>query len=234
MSLYYLVVNLDREEYLDPRHFGSGIKLFEFAGGLVTEGLSILLAQGYGASPYGDWANQRILLASDEADDEFLTPSQQDRWRQAVLTSSQFESNREAILRRGPNVYGFAYCCCRNISEEVILGLDRDEEHREAIDDLLENRWSYVPADVIERIRARVAEQRQPFMEKRPRPSGPRPAGGGFMAGDHVVVVQGQFQGTKGIILGVAANCTVVQVELDIFGKPIPFEMPASDLDLLP
>jgi hypothetical protein len=79
MGQYYLIVNLDKKEYLRPHAFGDGAKLLEFgasANGAMT-GLSILLADGNGRGGgdlhsknpiIGSWAGDRIVITGDYAD----------------------------------------------------------------------------------------------------------------------------------------------------------------------
>jgi len=79
MGQYYLVVNLDKREYLYPHKFGDGLKLLEFgASGCGTMiGLAVLLADGNGRGGgdlhsdnpvIGSWAGDRICIAGDYAD----------------------------------------------------------------------------------------------------------------------------------------------------------------------
>jgi len=79
MGQYYLVVNLDKGEYLYPHKFGDGLKLLEFgASGCGTmTGLAVLLADGNGRGGgdlhsdnpiIGSWAGDRIVIAGDYAD----------------------------------------------------------------------------------------------------------------------------------------------------------------------
>lgn len=75
MGQGYLIVNLDKKEYLDPNSFGNGVKLTEFGyqpG--VMMALAALLADGNGEgggdlrsnSPLiGSWAGDRIVVAGD-------------------------------------------------------------------------------------------------------------------------------------------------------------------------
>lgn len=76
MGQYHVVVNLDKEQYLNPREFGDGVKLLEFAlssGGVMTA-LALLLAEsnnrGGGDLPtthslIGSWAGDRITVVGD-------------------------------------------------------------------------------------------------------------------------------------------------------------------------
>lgn len=80
MGQYYLVVNIDKKEYLDPHCCGDGLKLLEFgcsANGTLTA-LAILLADGNSRGggdlqtknpTVGTWAGDRIVVAGDYADE---------------------------------------------------------------------------------------------------------------------------------------------------------------------
>lgn len=81
MGQYYMIINLDQEEYLHPHKFGDGLKLMEFgcsSYGIMT-GLAVLLADGNGrgggdlhsSNPIvGSWARNRIIVAGDYANSE--------------------------------------------------------------------------------------------------------------------------------------------------------------------
>lgn len=76
MGQYFLVVNLDKREFLNPHEFGDGIKLLEFgcsANGTLT-GLTILLRRsnetgGGDLQDFneftGRWAGDRIVIIGD-------------------------------------------------------------------------------------------------------------------------------------------------------------------------
>jgi hypothetical protein len=89
MGQYYLVINLDKKEYLYPHAFGDGLKLCEF--GCSAEGtlfgLTVLLADGNGRgggdyfwdekgectqeefdAVIGRWKGDRIIISGDYAD----------------------------------------------------------------------------------------------------------------------------------------------------------------------
>ena len=84
MGQYYLIVNLDKKQYLHPHHCGDGLKLLEFgcsANGTLTA-LAILLADGnnrgggdlHSDHPIiGSWAGNRIVIAGDYADEGKFT-----------------------------------------------------------------------------------------------------------------------------------------------------------------
>jgi len=89
MGQYYMLVNLDKKQYIHPHAFGDGLKLLEF--GSSGEGtmcaLAILLASGngrgggdlYSENPIvGSWAGDRIVISGDYDDDgKWDAPSDQ-------------------------------------------------------------------------------------------------------------------------------------------------------------
>lgn len=87
MGQYWLPVNLDKKEYIDPHKLGCGLKLWEQIGGPDTgtsTALLILVAampeqRGGGDPPedpiVGRWAGDRIALVGDYADDGDLVDS---------------------------------------------------------------------------------------------------------------------------------------------------------------
>lgn len=80
MGQYWIPVNLDKKEYIDPHQLGSGLKLWEqIAGGFTGPALIILTAAMPDARGGGDfkdgweavgrWAGDRITLVGDYAED---------------------------------------------------------------------------------------------------------------------------------------------------------------------
>jgi hypothetical protein len=79
MGQYYLIVNLDKKQFLHPHKCGDGLKLLEFAcsaGGSLAA-LSILLADSNNRGGgdlrsdhpvIGSWAGDRVVIAGDYAD----------------------------------------------------------------------------------------------------------------------------------------------------------------------
>jgi hypothetical protein len=76
MGQYYLIANIDKEQYIHPHAFGDGLKLMEFANSRygVLCGLAVLLASGNNrgggdlrsdAEIIGSWAGDRIVVAGD-------------------------------------------------------------------------------------------------------------------------------------------------------------------------
>jgi hypothetical protein len=84
MGQYYLIVNLDKKQFLHPHKCGDGLKLLEFgcsANGTLTA-LAVLLADGnnrgggdlHSDHPViGTWAGDRIVIAGDYADEGKFT-----------------------------------------------------------------------------------------------------------------------------------------------------------------
>ena len=115
MGQYYLIVNLDLREYLDPAKFGDGRKLMEFGvnGCGTMAGLAILLADGNGRG-YGDlksnnsiiglWAGNRVVITGDYANEGNFTGD---------LTV---------------NLYDYTKTFYRDVSEEVIMAMCEDKE----------------------------------------------------------------------------------------------------------
>ena len=79
MGQYYLIVNIDKKQKLNPHKFGAGMKLMEFGnqGESIMTGLAVLLADGNGrgggdlrsSDPViGSWAGDRIVVTGDYAD----------------------------------------------------------------------------------------------------------------------------------------------------------------------
>lgn len=121
MGQYFLVVNIDKWEYLHPHAFGDGLKLLEFgsSGSGTMCGLAILLQssteQGGGNlhsdSPMvGHWAGDRIVIAGDYGA-PWVDPQD--------LSADEPE-------RGGPNLYSLARTKFKEISQEVIAAMMDD------------------------------------------------------------------------------------------------------------
>lgn len=89
MGQYYMICNLDKQQYLHPHHCGDGLKLLEFGcsmNGTMTC-LAVLLASGNNRGGgdlrsdrpiIGSWAGDRIVVAGDYADAELFGLTGQD------------------------------------------------------------------------------------------------------------------------------------------------------------
>jgi len=152
MGQYYIVVNVDKKEYLDPLKFNDGLKLLEITGGhsFTLSALALLLADGNGRGGgdfpcssssvpdvnewIGRWSGDRIVIAGDYADDcKFLS---------AEDISQFYLSHPEALelikryRRKGPNLYEVARRTFRDISEHMLAVMLQEHYMRQ---DLLED-----------------------------------------------------------------------------------------------
>ena len=112
---FHLIVNLDKQEYLDPDAFGDGRTLLEFASGssFVLTALAWLCAEdngkGDGDAPadplVGSWARDRVVVAGDYGSvDPLLDVCLYDRAREAYADVSplalQMIARDPAVRRR--------------------------------------------------------------------------------------------------------------------------------------
>jgi hypothetical protein len=122
MGQYYLIVNLDKKEIIDPHKFGDGAKLLEFgnsSSGTMC-GLAILLADGnnrgggdlHSDNPIiGSWSGNRVVITGDYAD-----------------------TGKFLIDDRGRNLYDYADENYRDISFEVVDALMEDKWIKEDLE----------------------------------------------------------------------------------------------------
>ncbi len=74
MGQYHKVVNLDKQEYLNPHDFGDGIKLMEFGGsahGTLSALAGLLLLD---VQQEGPWAGSRLTITGDYGDEGRFVP----------------------------------------------------------------------------------------------------------------------------------------------------------------
>jgi len=156
MGQYYLTVNLDKGEYLDPHKFGDGLKLMEFgnsASGTMT-GLAVLLADGNGRgsgglrsenSIIGSWKGDRIVVAGDYADPNNFVPNglkdelfermlEGQRKRDAYKNGGIDEDTAIKYAKSNCNVYHLAREFYEDISEKVIEAMADDEFLKEELE----------------------------------------------------------------------------------------------------
>jgi len=144
MGQYYVIVNLDKKQYIHPHKFGDGMKLLEFADstpGTMTA-LAVLLADGNGRGGgdldsenliIGSWAGDRIVIAGDYADPGKFVPKD--------MKKKLFERNLEGYSQNSPgmrasdkkkcakataNLHFLAEAFFEDISEKVILAITDD------------------------------------------------------------------------------------------------------------
>ncbi|RLF36595.1 MAG: hypothetical protein DRM99_02340 [Thermoplasmata archaeon] len=145
MGQYYIIVNLDKKEYIHPHKFGDGLKLLEFgcsANGTMTA-LAILLADGNGRgggdlfdengnSPaiVGRWAGDRIVIAGDYADGMKFLEGVSKEELQKIANKFVYEEYRKA---ENVNLYHYAKEKFKDISEKVIEAMKCDGYIRETL-----------------------------------------------------------------------------------------------------
>jgi len=129
MGQYYIVVNLDKEQYLYPHEFGDGLKLLEFGASAegTMMGLAILLADGNNRgggdlhsddSIIGSWAGDRIVIAGDYADGrKFIPPYVQDHELAELATKVFSEGYQD---KDEVTIHNWARHKFENISAKVI------------------------------------------------------------------------------------------------------------------
>lgn len=115
MGQYYVVVNLNKKEFLNPHAFGDGRKLTEFgaSGSGTMLGLALLIADGNGrgsgdihgydeksealvAKISGQWLGDPVINAGDYADNlKWLTPEMIERYQKEVppLLKNEYEES---------------------------------------------------------------------------------------------------------------------------------------------
>jgi len=141
MGQYYLIVNLDKREYLYPHRFGDGLKLTEFgcsSNGTMTA-LAILLADGNGRGGgdletdnpiIGSWAGDRIVAAGDYADGGRWLEGADPQALRAVAKERFTEGHQQP---ERVNLYAWADTHFRDVSDVVIQAMLKDDYMREEL-----------------------------------------------------------------------------------------------------
>lgn len=134
MGQYYLVVNIDKKQFLHPHKLGDGLKLMEFAA--MGEGtmlaLALLLADGCGrgggdfhakkgSKPdldlIGAWKGDRIVIAGDYADVGFIPKPSEWTPEQRAKLKEHFSEGTD--LDKNVNLYAWAESFFEDISLKV-------------------------------------------------------------------------------------------------------------------
>ena len=128
MGQYYVVINLDKQEFLKTYKFNDGAKLLEFgcsADGTMTA-LAVLLSDGNGRGGgdlhsedpiIGSWSGDRIVIAGDYADEgKFLKKEQ-------ILKYLMLNDEDQDI----PNLFTYAHKYFKDISEKVLTAMLDDQ-----------------------------------------------------------------------------------------------------------
>jgi len=183
MGQYYIILNLDKKQYLRPWNFGDGAKLLEFgtSGNGVMLGLAILLSDGNDRgggdlrvpenapeelnSLIGSWAGDRIVVSGDYADDgKFLSRQLLRDWRKNMPpdTKKWIEERAKRGGSNTPNLYTVATDLFENISEKVIQALCMDQWIRkEFVNMFAEMGWREAPKFLGTSIKERIKEIKQ-------------------------------------------------------------------------
>lgn len=133
MGQYYLIANIDKEEYLYSHIFGDGLKLLEFglSGEGMMAGLAILLADGNGRGGgdlnsddplIGSWAGSRIVITGDYADEGKFLP------KAVAKKPCTCDDCKKSDAEKGkkkkskpPNLYHYADAFYTDISKKVLM-----------------------------------------------------------------------------------------------------------------
>lgn len=135
MGQFYLVVNIDRKEYINPHKLGDGLKLLEFgcsAIGTLTA-LAVLLVDGNGRGGgdlhsdnpvIGSWAGDRIVIAGDYADGgKFMSKEwKYDLQKIANKCFSESHQRKDKV-----NLFYLAYEKFTDISYKVVKAMADDK-----------------------------------------------------------------------------------------------------------
>ena len=143
MGQYYLIVNLDKKQYIYPHRFGDGLKLLEFGPSPCGTmcGLALLLSNGNGrgggdlrdaddSTVVGSWAGDRIVVAGDYGDEG--------KWLEnvpveelAVVAQNTFTEGYQ--VPEHVNLYAYANAKFRDVSDEIIREMLKDQYLREEL-----------------------------------------------------------------------------------------------------
>ena len=109
MGQYFLVVNLDKKQYLSPHSLADGAKLLELEKGTPVA-FFVLASQGAPdlGSVAGRWAGDRIVVAGDWGEEEHLLPA------------AEVRAFRKKHPGEPANVYGVASALYKDVSFEVL------------------------------------------------------------------------------------------------------------------
>lgn len=149
MGQYYMIVNLDKEQYLHPHAFGDGLKLMEFGsnGRGTMLALAVLLARGNGRGGgdlhsnnriIGSWAGDRIVVTGDYADEIPKRRLGPKIWAALVKADPTWAARKE----KGATLYHVAGVCYCNVSANVMAALMDDEWYAQTLAESAEKSWT--------------------------------------------------------------------------------------------
>jgi hypothetical protein len=115
MGQYYVIVNVDKKELIDPSKYDNGVKLMEFSyiGNEVTNALMNLMN--------GRWKGDRVYVVGDYADtytapgakEECWVPAYRDALEEFGIDENDEDKSKEHTL------YDFAYRHFKNVSQKT-------------------------------------------------------------------------------------------------------------------
>jgi hypothetical protein len=113
----FIIVNVDKGEYLDPPVLGDGRRLREFGGvvGAVLAALAWMLADRNDGDVIehplvGRWCGDRIVVAGEKAPGDVHLP---DKW----LTTWRSKQPQGSEFGDKPNLYTYAQACGLDMSQ---------------------------------------------------------------------------------------------------------------------
>jgi len=137
MFQHYLIVNIDKKEYICPYKFGDGSRLLDFgwSSGKTMTGLAILLADKgsddlFSDNPIiGSWVGDRVVIAGTYADsDKFIPEEFKEKLFDKCLEMQQDrkvdEETKKRLAQENCNLSNLASFFFENISEKVIEVLE--------------------------------------------------------------------------------------------------------------
>ena len=141
MGQYYLVVNIDKKQFLHPHKLGDGLKLMEFGaqGDGTMLALALLLADGCGrgggdyhgkknvesVNLIGAWKGDRIVITGDYADPGFTPKVSEWTSEQRAKLADYFTAGTD--LDKNVNLYAFAEAFFEDISLKMREVLANEE-----------------------------------------------------------------------------------------------------------
>lgn len=160
MGQYFIILNLNKEEYISPHTFGEGAKIFEFTG-LTMTALTTLLTRG--VDPYfqkshpllGSWSGDHLVIVGDETEDEgeLLSADQLSRLKAHEEAAEALRDHLNAIP------FIFAKCLCKDIGEELLLAMCHCDHLTEHLVNLLQHEFYGPSEDCRRRMRELLFEE---------------------------------------------------------------------------
>jgi hypothetical protein len=171
LGQYYITVNVDKRQYLDPHKFGAGLKLMEFSGQgeSIGQALLILCSSGNGRGGgdlhiedltekeralIGSWSGDKIVVAGDYMDPWLHVPEdlKGKTYKEGDETVRFGFRPRKKIHPDDPEfynetLYGAARHFFEDISDQIITAVAKGGSpyHPWAAMDLIDDGWRDCP-----------------------------------------------------------------------------------------